>query len=212
MPNHRVTSLNPWHILFVLDDSGSMSGDPSQNLNESMKLAIDEMKALTMGKKNYFKISVIKFGSQSTILSEAQSEKDIDENNIFQFSGSSGSTNMNAGLRDAEEILKRNGGKDTDFTPYIFLLSDGYPDDEQEALNAASDLKAMTIPAGTPKIITIGLGGGVREDSMKQLASTEELYVHLQQPEDMVRFFPNIGTATATGGGEEAIDQSIINI
>jgi len=212
MPNNRVTSINPWHILFVLDDSGSMSGSPSESLNDSMKLAIDEMKALTMGKKNYFKITVIRFGSQSSILCEAESEKDIDENSIFQFSGESGLTDMEAGLQDAIDVLNRNGGEDTDFRPYVFLLSDGEPDNEGDALNAATKLKATTIPAGKPRIITIGLGSDVNENIMRKIASNEELYVHLQNPEDMVRFFPNIGTATATGGGEEAIEQSIINI
>ena len=41
MPASRVTSKSPWHIVLVLDDSASMEGSPSADVNEALRELID---------------------------------------------------------------------------------------------------------------------------------------------------------------------------
>ena len=68
MPADRINSFSPWHLVLVLDDSGSMQGSKIQMLNEAMERMIDEMRMLSGGMKPYFRISIVRFGSQAEVI------------------------------------------------------------------------------------------------------------------------------------------------
>lgn len=212
MPADRVTSKTPWHIVLVLDDSISMEGAPVQELNKAVDAMIEEMKLISQGLKSYFKLSVIKFGSSPHVLAVVSGENAINVSQVTSLSGDSGSTDAAAAFREVGNILNQNGGEPTDFTPYVFFLSDGAPDDVPDALAAAASVKSMTVPAGTPKVVTIGFGAA-NDDFMQQVASTPELYKRLADHRDMIKFFPQIGTLAASSvAGEEGIDAAIMNL
>src|SRR4051812_50024640 len=90
VPAPRVTSNSPWHLIFVLDDSGSMSGTPANKLNEGLDVMIEEMKLMSQGTKPYFKLSVVVFGTHAQAISEAVSEQQVDKTKVTSFSGNSG--------------------------------------------------------------------------------------------------------------------------
>lgn len=212
MPATRVTSQSPWHVVLVLDDSGSMGGQPAALLNEALRAMIAEMEVVAKGTKSYFKMSIVEFGSSASIRAEARSEKDIDADSVATFSGSSGSTNAADALRAAGDILRRHPGKESDFRPYVFFMSDGRPDDEQTAISAAAQLKALKIAAGSPTVVALGLGDGVYDDFLMAVASSPELYKRLEAPADLVKFFPAIGTIAGSRTGEAQINQAIANL
>jgi uncharacterized protein YegL len=212
MPAQRVTSNSPWHLVFVLDDSGSMSGKPANKLNEGIGAMIEEMKLISQGTKPYFKLSVVVFGSRPEVLAEAQSEQTIDKTKITSFSGSRGNTDMAGALNETADILKRKPGNATDFDPYVFLLTDGQPDHEANALSAAQTLKNMEIAAGKPRLIAIGLGDNVNMSFLQQIASNPELAKHVDDPDELTRLFPMIGTVVTSAGGTQAVDQAIVDI
>ena len=86
---------------------------------------------------------------------------------------SSGYTNISDGINKAQAELE-SGRRDPDNKPVIILLSDGRPEDgdtPQAARNAAAAAKAK----GT-RIITIGLGTGIDEQLMKDIASSPSDY------------------------------------
>jgi uncharacterized protein YegL len=212
MPASRVTSNSPWHIVLVLDDSGSMSGNPAQHLNDAVTAMVDEMKILSGGKKPYFKLSVVSFGSRPTVLCTAESEQTVALQNIASFGGNSGSTDAASALTEAADLLARNVGAPTDFTPYVFFLSDGVPDDERAALAAGDRLKSLSLAAGTPRVVTIGFGT-VNDAFMEKLATTPELYKKLRDPREIINLFPNIGTIAASqASGTAGVDQAIMNL
>ena len=211
MPANRITSESPWHVVLVLDDSGSMAGNPSALLCESLKSMHAEMEITAKGTKPYFRVSIIAFGSSAKVIAEAQSEKDIDIDSVATFSGSSGSTAAHTALSFAYDLLKQHPGKATDFRPFVFFLSDGQPDDAHAARMAADKVKTLDIPAGQPTIITVGFGS-VDKPFMEAIASAPELFVHLQSPAELTKFFPAIGTVAGSKTGEAAIKQAIINI
>jgi uncharacterized protein YegL len=212
MPAPRVTSNSPWHLVFVLDDSGSMAGTPANKLNEAMDAMIEEMKLISQGTKPYFKLSVIVFGSKPYVVAEYESEQAIDKGKVTSFAGNSGTTDMAGALAEAAALLKRRPGNSTDFDPYVFLLTDGDPDHEGNALNAAQALKGIEVAAGKPRVIAIGLGDHVKMGVLQQVASNSELAKHIQQPDDLIRLFPAIGTVVASAGGTQAVDQAIVDI
>lgn len=212
MPSNKVTSRSPWHVIFVLDDSGSMTGTPIESLNLAMKETIDEMEVATMGgAKQYFKVSVIKYGSESEIICENTTETTIDVDKVFSLSADSGLTNMAEALDDAKAILERNPGEQSDFRPYVFLLSDGEPTGE-DPIVSAEVLKSLNIASGSPRIVTIGVGDDLNDSVMGAIASNPEFYKKLATPKDVINiFFPAIGTATQTATTEQDVEETIVN-
>src|SRR4051794_27651014 len=114
MPADRVWSNSPWHVVLVLDDSESMSGQPVKDVNAAVTAMVDEMKIISGGLKPYFKLSIVKFGSVPKTLAENQSEQAIDISAASSLTGSSGSTNAAAALSSAARVLDKNPGRDTD--------------------------------------------------------------------------------------------------
>ena len=214
MTASRVTSATPWHIVLVLDDSATMSGPPSQDVNEAIKQLIEELVVASMGEKPYFKVSVVSFGSSYDTIAEAVSETDLqkDLDAVANFGGKSGSTNAAAALDEAARILTSHPGQETDFEPFVFFLSDGHPDDNSEALEAAERIKNLSLPSGTPRIITLGFGR-VDHSFMASIASNAELYKKMDSSEDIVRFLPAMGTmGSNVTGGAAGVEEAIMKL
>jgi Uncharacterized protein encoded in toxicity protection region of plasmid R478, contains von Willebrand factor (vWF) domain len=188
-----------------------MEGAPIKAVNDAVTAMVDEMRIISGGMKPYFRLSIVKFGSTPLTISEALSEQAIDVPKVASLEGDSGTTDAAAALSCALSLLKKNGGKDTDFNPYVFFFSDGAPDDAAAALKAGSALKSLTIPAGSPRLVTIGVGA-VQDDFMRELASTPELYKRLTNIKDIIRLFPTIGTIAASATGVASVDEAIMNI
>ena len=211
MPAERVTSLSPWHVVFVIDDSTSMSNDPAKNVNAAMVQLISDMQLLSQGMKPYFKLSVISFGSDSKVLATLQNEMQIDTNVVANFQGTSGTTNAAGALTEAYNILANNGGSERDFEPFVFFLSDGDPDNPQLALDAGQKIKSMSVPAGTPRLVTLGFGA-TNDSFMRDLASNPELYKKLQTSSDITSVLPAVGTMTGKAPGADGVAQAIMHM
>lgn len=208
MPADKVTSDTPWHIVFVLDNSGSMkeSGDATQ-LREAMIATINEFQHRNSGGKDYFYVSAIAFDLEAKILFEHKKPSFI-QNDVFDIFGTSEyMTDMSLALKTAGDILERNGGKETDFRPYVYLLSDGQANENTDSiLVEAERIKTMDIPAGSPKIVSIGLGTDVEPSFLKKISSAES-FVPILNAENLSYLFPKIGTLSGSGEGEEELDR-----
>lgn len=211
MPAPRVTSRTPWHVVLVLDDSGSMEKQPSQDLNEAIKQLVGEMETSSMGQKPYFRVSVISFGSNYHTIVEAVPETDLEESAIANFQGKSGTTNAAAALEEAARILSNNPGQETDFEPFVFFLSDGHPDNKSTALQAADKIKNLSLPSGTPRLVTLGFGS-VDDDFMGKVANNSELYKKMNSSRDIVNLLPAIGTIGTDAAGAQTVEEAIMKL
>lgn len=220
MPAERITSFSPWHAVLVLDDSGSMQGWKIESVNDSIRALIDEMKLWSGGgKKPYFRVSVICFGSSAEILCEAVGEGEIDIARVTSLRGDSGTTNAVEALTRAIEVLERNPGQTTDFEPFVFFFSDGRPDHRQSALDEGARLKALRLASGEPRLVTIGIGDA-DDGFMKGLATArhgEARYRRLGDADDIKYFFPTIGTVAASMAADrrssaEQLEEAIMTI
>lgn len=211
MTASRVSSKSPWHIVLVLDDSASMAGQPSADVNEAIKELIDALVTASMGMKPYFKVTVIMFGSNFQTLVEAQPESVLDETVIANFHGESGSTNAAAALEEAARVLKANPGAENDFEPFVFFLSDGQPDNAPSALSAAQTIKDLTLTSGRPRLVTLGFGS-VDDAFMQSLATNAELYKKMNSSKDIIRLLPTIGTVGTQAAGAEDVEQAIMKL
>lgn len=200
MPAERITSFSPWHLVLVLDDSGSMAGTKIEMLNDAMRKLVDEMRLFSGGKRSYFRISLVPFGSAAKILAEARNEREIDVHSITSMRGDSGTTNAAEALTRAHDVLLRNPGEPEHFDPFVFFFSDGHPDDRGRALEAGRRIKVLRLPCGQPRLVTIGIGD-VDDQFMRDLATSnsgEAHYRKLHDVRDISHFFPLIGTVAAT--------------
>lgn len=211
MPADRVTQKTPWHVVLVLDDSLSMGGGPAKEVGKAVEAMIVEMRLISSGMKPYFRVSIVRFGSQPVVLCEAKSEQEIDLDSVTTMAGKSGSTNATAALNEVIRILRAQPGEATDFNPYVFFLSDGEPDDASSALQAGQTLKTLAIAAGTPRLVTIGFGA-VNDGFMANLASNKELYKKLNDVREITRLFPQIGTIAQSQVGVAGVDAAIMNL
>lgn len=212
MPSSRVTSQNPWHIILLLDDSGSMSGGACNDVNDAIMELVDTLVTISMGQKPYFKVSIVSFGSGIETLAEALVETDIEESKVAQFKGDSGSTNAAAALDEAKRILMKHPGVEEDFEPFVFFLSDGYPDNESTAIQSAESIKALSLPSGTPRIVTLGFGNQVNDGFMEEVASNKELYKKMNDSKDIIKLLPAVGTIGTQAGGAKDVEEEIMKL
>ncbi|MDI3291656.1 VWA domain-containing protein [Polyangium sp. 15x6] len=204
----KITSKSPMHMVLVVDDSGSMRGDPAALATKALRAWVSELDVATQGTRPYFRFSLIQFGSQPTIVAENLDVRKVDVTD-FQLAGESGSTNLAAALNAAREVLLRDGATSAHCPPFVFLFTDGHPTDSnghtseaatQAALDAAGALKVLPLPCGSPFLVALGYGD-INDDNMRKLASRPDLYHRLPNMAALVKVLPSIGTPTVQGGG-----------
>lgn len=211
MPAARVTSETPWHTVLVIDDSGSMEGQPVRDLNLALETMIAEMAMLAGGnKKPYFKVSIIKFGSmvEATAIAQSPADLEMQLSTVASFGAQSGTTNLAGALAEAASVLRNNPGAPTDYQPWVFLFSDGRPDDASAALQQAQQLKSLQIAAGSPFVVAFGFGD-VDDGFMKQVCSNSEAYKRIASSADLLKVMPQIGTVAKTAANQQQLLQGI---
>lgn len=202
----QITGASPMHIVVVADDSGSMEtvGQDGKRAADHATMAIQdwvaELKLQTKGLKPWFKFTLMHFGSECGIDAEAAELNNI-EVEEFQLDGTSGSTRMDLALMTVIDLLRRTPCKGTDCPPFVFLFTDGVPDAgyEQATLDAAAQLKSLSLPSGSPRLVTIGFGA-MDAELLRQLATTPDFFKPIANSRDLVRMLPKMGTPTKRGG------------
>lgn len=208
----RVSSISPWHVVLLLDNSVSISGETAKTINESINFMLEEMKCLTMGKKTYFYLSAITFGSQARIVLE-KVDTNLINDDLELVTGNEEGSDLSSALRLARNLLKRNARDSREFTPYVFVLSGSKPTSNyNEIISVATALKELELPTDSARIISLSVSKNVDVEFMGTIASSRDLSVHLDKPHKIVRFFPAIGTASNTSSGVSGIDDAIINL
>lgn len=139
-----------------------MSGYPLDKAKEACNLMIASMIDLTV-----HKIGLISFESNARTLSYLSNDTRILTNAINGLSATGG-TDIADALREArQEVLRNRPDKNKEL---IILVTDG-GSDETPAITQGKILK----DTGT-RVVTIGVGDGVNENLLKQIASSGDYY------------------------------------
>lgn len=213
MPAERVTSLSPWHVVLVLDDSDAVRGQVAADMNTVVREILAEMEVASKGVKPYFLLSILVYGESTSTLEECHDARAIDQDRIASLSGADGQGRLVTALKEAKAVLARHPGKASDFRPYVFVFCGGrLADEPRELLKAARELKRLKLAAGAPKIAVIALGDS-DTSTLGALASAPELCRHPSDLDGLLRMFPPIGTVAGLfRNGEEKIDDIIMNL
>ena len=145
-------------IAFVIDDSGSMSGNDNANLRISLTQGfLDELRDVD-------RAAAIRFTSASTILSSFTTDKEAVKESLI--ANSSGGTDIKSGINSAlNEFDKIKTEDDSRISKIMFVLTDG--DDGYS--NSAYDEYIDIAIENSIKIYTVGLGSP-NEDKLKYIA------------------------------------------
>jgi uncharacterized protein YegL len=132
--------------VLLLDTSGSMSGNPINELNDGLKTFKDELMADDMAVKRV-EIALVSFGPVRVLA-------DFQTADVFQppTIAASGDTPMGQAieralemLRQRKEVYKQNGI--SHYRPWVFLITDGAPTDAwshaAELVRAGEDSKSF---------------------------------------------------------------------
>jgi len=168
------------NIALVLDVSGSMDGDPIQQTRTAASNFVQTIL------NEDASIGVVSYDNSAQRLSDFSRQRDS-LTQIIENLYAGGGTNIEAGLRNAHEMLNATGAK----KKIIVLMSDGEPNNglEGEALIAYADqIKAQGVV-----IYTLGFFENLSYKSsaqylMEQIAS-EGCHYEVSSAEDIVFFF-----------------------
>lgn len=125
-------------IIYVLDTSGSMSGDRISSVNEAMKETVDVLKDVS--KKNptaELKIGVLKFASGAEWVTKNAGEPGLVfmEDFFWNDLSAGGLTDLGSALNELNDKLSRKQFLDSDVgfkAPVLIFMSDGGPTDDWE--------------------------------------------------------------------------------
>lgn len=128
-------------IIYVLDTSGSMSGDRISSVNEAMHETVDVLRDVSKNNPSAeLKIGVLKFDSGAQWVT--QNGLVYLEDYFWNDLTAGGLTDFGSALSELDKKLSRSGFLDSDVgykVPVIIFMSDGFPtDDWQSALEHAN--------------------------------------------------------------------------
>ena len=175
------TDVEPIYTVLVLDNSGSMAGDPLREARNSSADFVDLMNLEEDGDA----VAIVRFDGSAEVMSHlSQERKDVVQ--AIQRITDGGSTNIAAGLSLATQEFTLNPPPENTRS-LIILLSDGQSD-ANSAINAADQAKAQGI-----HIVTIALGSA-RGDTLARIASSEADYYETADPTALLDIYSEIAS------------------
>jgi len=155
-------------VYFLLDTSGSMTGDPIVAVNEGVSLFAAAAKSDPHGLETIY-VGIITFGNNGVI-----QEMPLTDITMFQpqsFSAGGG-TPLGEAFTKLGEVLKvevrQNASNDSkgDYKPLVFLLTDGFPTDNYKERIAAFKARKHV---RNINIIAIGCGSNADTSVLKEI-------------------------------------------
>jgi uncharacterized protein YegL len=146
-------------LVFLLDTSYSMDGEPIRQLNAGLNRFKEEV-CKDSQTKGILDIALIEFNCDHKIVQEFTPIEYMQPVNLVV----GGSTNMAPAIREALRMVdersrfyRRTGTEP--YKPWVFLITDGAPTDSESQIAAATqEIKAMEA-AGKVSFRSLGVGG-----------------------------------------------------
>jgi Mg-chelatase subunit ChlD len=171
----------PIRVYLLIDVSASMAGFPLVEAQTAAREFLDRCDFTTM------EVGLISFSTHITLQAEATDNVRRVQAAISRLEPE-GSTNLTEALE-----LARTRLQEEDRIRYIVILTDGYPDAAESAVEQAQRARETGI-----EIVAIGMGDADR-DYLRRLASTEQgsIFAHAGE---LVQAFGHIARMISEGG------------
>lgn len=154
-------------IYFVCDNSGSVSGDPADQINQATKNMMSIMSAPE--NKDGFRVSVIMFGSNADLVCEDKAPQDVN----LAVDGNGGGTELTPALDivaklEGKALIRPNRVK---VNSMMIILSDGGFGDTAQSIQMIDGLKQQGM-----QVMTIGVGDACDEAVLRNAATSSDFY------------------------------------
>lgn len=158
-------------VCLCLDVSGSMSGNPIQELSQGVKYFFDAIKSDEIARYSV-ELSIVVFQDDATVILDFAN---IDRQRVPSLSAN-GSTSMGEGVNLALDILEQrkneysNKGVDY-YQPWMVLMTDGCPtDNTQSAISRVQNLKNNR----KLTLFPVAIGNGADVGILKQFSTMKD--------------------------------------
>jgi molecular chaperone DnaK len=172
---------DPTRIYLLIDISASMAGTPLMEAQQAARAFLDKCDFTAT------EVGLISFSDEVTLQAEATDNVRKVQAALVRLEPD-GTTNLSDALELARQRLNR-----LDRTRYIVVLTDGYPDAAESAVEQAAKARGEGI-----EIVAIGMGDADL-GYLRRLASTEEGSIFARQGE-LVGAFGHIAKIISEGG------------
>lgn len=198
-------------LFFLIDTSGSMSGDKIGAVNEAIREVIPEIKEISAENADaQIKIAVLEFSSGARWLYERPIES---EQFVWNNLEAGGLTDMGIAFKTLNEKLSRTqfmADALGSYAPAIFMMSDGAPTDDYK--NELDELRKNRWFNVAIKV-AVAIGTDANVDILKEFTGNEECVLTVRSPEalrKMIRFASvtasQIGSKSSGIGIEGSVD------
>ena len=172
----------PLNFVLVLDSSGSMSGEPMQQLIGAVQLMIDQLEA-----NDY--IGIVSFNHDVQLVAPIAptTDKTWLKNEVGKLSAD-GTTNIGPALKLALQQAQLNASPNR--TTRIILLTDGVTSREEACQEPVEEMGRVGIP-----LIALGLGEDWHEKFLGKLVQQAAVGGYtdfIQNPQDIQRIFGDV--------------------
>ena len=205
-------------LFFLVDTSGSMSGDKIGAVNEAIREVIPEIKDISAENADaLIKIAVLEFSSGARWLYERPVDSDLFVWNNME---AGGVTDLGEAFKMLNEKLSFSKGFMADaigsYAPAIFMMSDGEPTDEyKKGLEELRKNKWFKVAIK----VAVAIGADANTEILKEFTGNEECVLTVRSPQalrKMIRFASvtasqigskssNVGT-DAVDSNQKAVD------
>ena len=176
-------------LFFLVDTSGSMSGDKIGAVNEAIREVIPEIKDISAENADaLIKIAVIEFSSGAQWLYERPVDSDQFVWNNLE---AGGLTDMGVAFKMLNDKLSRTqfmADAIGSYAPAIFMMSDGEPTDEyKKGLEELRKNKWFKVAIK----VAVAIGADANTEILKEFTGNEECVLTVRSPQalrKMIRF------------------------
>jgi len=203
----KATSTTPQVTVIVIDDSGSMQGDPARQASEGAQQLVMEMQANNLGARgSRFILSIAKFGDAVAPICVAAKPDAVDMTGL-NFTGDSGTTEMAEALTWAADAVEQSlavcrripGYSEGDSpSPIVVFFSDG-ANTGPDVTPAVKRLHTIPFQSGRVNVVAVGIGMAPTDfQIMKTIASDPDLARNID-PAELQQFIAFAGATIIKG-------------
>lgn len=189
-----VTTKYQLNLIYLLDTSGSMFGEPINQLNRAMAEAVQIAEEAARENEIQLIMRVVQFNSVAKWLI-GDTRKGVEHIDWVPLDANGGTDTAGA-IELARSVMHREFLGERNYRPVVVLITDGASNDPQKTIEAVAKLKSALKSSTDPnkdKIIRIAIGvTGANQDELTNFASVGNIVRDGGSKDENVPFVFNV--------------------